>query len=149
MSKIPGDPGYKAGWCIHYRYNRGPKTPENDTCEAGVRFDTFNGDDRSFERRPCFIKPDEQPSDRAHCPKLRPPTPEEISAHEAWLESRLNTLTTVMEGISGWRAKHKGRSAQEVVECPACKGRLHLSISAYNGHVHGNCETEGCAQWME
>lgn len=39
--------------------------------------------------------------------------------------------------------------APEVVECPACKGRLHLSIAAYNGHVHGKCETDGCVAWME
>jgi hypothetical protein len=28
-------------------------------------------------------------------------------------------------------------------------GWLHLSQSAYNGHVHGKCETDDCVSWME
>ena len=36
MSKRKGDPGYAPDWCIHYRYNRGLKAGESDTCEAGV-----------------------------------------------------------------------------------------------------------------
>lgn len=29
------------------------------------------------------------------------------------------------------------------------EGRLHLSQSSYNGHVHGRCETDDCVRWME
>jgi hypothetical protein len=36
MSKRPGDPGYAAGWCIHYRASR-ISGKGYDTCEAGVR----------------------------------------------------------------------------------------------------------------
>ena len=100
MSKRKGDPGYVAGWSIHYRYNL----------------------------------------------QL---TPDEIAAHKAWIDERMNVLGKVMQGIRPWRDAHKGQSAQEVVDCPACKGRLHLSISSYNGHVHGRCETVGCVSWME
>lgn len=73
LSKIPNDPGYRAGWCIHYRYNRGEKTPEENTCEAGVRYDTI---DRIMAKSPCFIKPGETAADRSPCAKLRPPTTE-------------------------------------------------------------------------
>lgn len=31
----------------------------------------------------------------------------------------------------------------------ACGGKLHLSQSSYNGHVHGKCETPDCVSWME
>ena len=49
-----------------------------------------------------------------------------------------------------WRVKPKPKQDRRgVVECPACKGKLHLSQSSYNGHVHGNCETTGCVSWME
>ena len=152
MSKRPGDPGYAAGWCIHYRYNhdRDLKGGQPDTCEAGVDYQTFRGEGKSYKQQPCFLtdrgesKPDAMP-----CAHLRRPTPDEIALHEDWLTERQKLLATVMVGIHPWREAHKGRSAQEVVECPACKGRLHLSIAAYNGHVHGRCETDGCASWME
>jgi hypothetical protein len=84
-----------------------------------------------------------------HCPKLRAPTPEEIAAHETWLSDRIEKLGQAMTAIKPWRTKHKGRNYAEVVECPWCKGRLHLSISAYNNHVHGQCETKDCLSWME
>lgn len=146
MSKRPGDPGYAAGWCIHYRA-RDPKTgADYKTCEAGVEFESV----RQFGGQPCFLtdagesRPDARP-----CPSLRRPTVEEIGAHEGWLARRIDLITTVMVGIKPWRDAHKGRSASEIVECPACKGRLHLSISGYNGHIHGKCATEGCVSWME
>lgn len=147
MSKLSGDPGYRAGWCVHYRYNRSPKTAEDDTCEAGVRYDSLPV---AHATRPCFLdERGQSKSGAVHCDKLRRPTKEEIAAHEAWSKNRMDRLTKVMVGISDWRTAHRGKSAVEVVECPACRGRLHLSISSYNGHVHGRCETEGCVEWME
>jgi hypothetical protein len=148
VSKRPGDPGYAAGWCIHYRYNRDVKPGQPNTCEAGVDYAAWDG--IKHAGRPCFL--DEQGQSKegaAVCPKLRRPTPEEIALHEQWLNERMNVMGTVMVGIASWRAKHKGQSAAEIVECPACKGRLHLSIAAYNGHVHGHCETDGCVSWAE
>lgn len=144
--KRNGDPGHAGGWCIHYRYNRN-STPETDACEAGVLYSTV----RPFKTQPCFLdaKTGESKPDANHCAMLRRPTPEEIALHEKWLEERLDQMAKVMTGIKPWRDAHKGQSASEVVECPACGGRLHLSIAAYNGHVHGKCETDGCVSWME
>ena len=149
MSKRLGDPGYAANWCIHYRSPHiAPGQPELETCEAGVPFSAWRP--TTFAVRPCFLDDNGQSKPGAlPCEHLRRPTLEEIAAHEVWLENRMELLSTVMAGIKPWRDAHKGRSAREVVECPACKGRLHLSIAAYNGHVHGKCETEGCASWME
>jgi hypothetical protein len=152
MSKRPGDPGYAPGWCIHYRSpSQGLRKPDLTTCEAGVEYKSVQPQTGpTFRGQPCFLtdkgesKPDALP-----CPKLRRPTPEEIAAHEQWFDARMNVMATVMQGIKPWRDKHRGRSHSEVVECPACKGRLHLSIAAYNGHIHGRCETAGCASWME
>lgn len=148
MSKRKGDPGYAAGWCIHYRYNRDVKADQPNTCEAGVDYEAWRGIGHAAQ--PCFLddKGFSNP-DAMQCPKLRRPTSEEIADHETWLSGRHNLLGTVMVGIAPWRAKHKGKSATEVVECPACKGRLHLSIAAYNGHVHGQCESNNCVSWME
>lgn len=148
MSKRPGDPGYSAGWCIHYRGVSDGKGGFNTSCEAGVEYETVRGD--KFARQPCFLDEKGQSKPGAlSCELLRRPTAEEIAAHEEWREGQMKQMMAVMIGIHPWRKKHKGRSHAEVVECPACKGRLHLSITAYNGHVHGRCETDGCASWME
>jgi hypothetical protein len=153
MSKRPGDPGYAAGWCVHYRSD--PRVRSEDaTCEAGVRYVDFNDGKTAgmYLALPCFRdkKTGEQKHPNARpCAKVRVPTTEDVTAHEAWLYSRMTIFSTVMKGIQPWRAKYKGKSAQEVVECPACKGRLHLSIAACNGHVHGQCETTYCVSWME
>jgi len=150
MSKRPCDEGYAPGWCIHYRYNRDAKPGQPNTCEAGVDYNEFRGDGGTYKTQPCFLtdKGESKPG-AVPCEHLRLPTPREIELHEEWLKRRMNLMGTVMTGIKPWRDAHKGRSAQEVVECPACKGPLHLSIAACNGHVHGHCETAGCASWME
>ncbi len=142
MSTLKGDPGYRDGWCIHYRMRPGPKG--DTTCEAGVEYAPLRG-----PHQPCFLTKGESRPGALDCPNLRRPTAEEITAHEEWSERRMKKFFAVLADIAPWRAKHKGRSHSEVVECPACKGRLHLSIAAYNGHVHGRCETEGCVSWME
>ncbi|KKN46563.1 hypothetical protein LCGC14_0671570 [marine sediment metagenome] len=40
-------------------------------------------------------------------------------------------------------------NARDSMECPLCKGVLHYTVAALNGHVHGKCETENCLGWME
>ena len=50
--------------------------------------------------------------------------------------------------LTAWRNREPIGKA-EVIECPVCKGRLHLSQSGYNGHVRGKCETKDCLNWIE
>lgn len=123
------------------------------TCEAGVRYGDIAGDsDFGIHKRlPCFLTEDGKPkhAEACQCEKLRPPTKEEIAARNRWRKTRMDKLRAVMGGISEWRKANKGKSVSEVVECPACKGRLHLVISKINGHVRGQCETTDCVQWME
>lgn len=149
MSKWEGDPGYAGGWCIHYRYNRGIAAGSfEDTCEAGVNFADWK--DIPHARRPCFLdKQGNSKKDAATCTLLRRPTKEEIKLHNEWIEGRISRVGKVMEAIHPWRIKHRGRQAQETIACPICSGRLHLSISAVNGHVHGHCETSDCVSWVE
>lgn len=62
----------------------------------------------------------------------------------------MDRMAIVMPVISKWRVKPKPETDRaEVIECPKCKGRLHLTQSSYNGHVSGSCETKECVQWME
>lgn len=141
MSKREGDPGYASGWCIHFR-----SMGQHDTCEKGVRYDSFEGEDRKMARMPCFTRPG---GPRAYCEHRRVPTAEEIKLHEEWLVKHMDKLSIVMKAIRLWREKWKGKSHAEVIECPLCKGRLHLSHAGVNNHVHGHCETKGCVSWME
>lgn len=152
MAKRLGDPGYAPGWCIHYRGITGPHGERVTSCEKGIEYSSFRTADfkTNFAQQPCFLKDNGQSKPNAlPCDHLRRPTAEEIAEHKKWIEKRMTLLLTVRAGIRSWRDRYKGKSATEVVECPACKGRLHLSIAAYNGHVHGKCETEGCASWVE
>lgn len=67
------------------------------------------------------------------------------------IEDMMDRMAIVMPVVAKWRTWTETNRVgnREVIECPKCKGRLHLSQSSYNGHVHGNCETEGCVSWME
>lgn len=140
MSKRKGDPGYAPGWCIHFR-----SMGQHDTCEKGVPYNSFK--ERTLERMPCY----NTKGDKLFCEHHRLPTKEEIAAHEEWSAKSFNKLTTVLQAIKPWRMKwSKERiNYQETIECPLCKGQLHLSIAACNGHIHGRCHTEGCVAWME
>lgn len=144
MSKLKGDPGYRGGWCIYYRsQSQGLGKPDLETCEADIPYETLG---RPW---PCFLEKGKSKPDAAPCEKLRRPTAEEMAAHDVWSKNRTDVFMTVFAGIAPWREQHKGQSYGEIIECPACNGRLHLSIAGSNGHVHGRCETEGCVSWME
>ena len=139
--------GYRADMCIHAHDIRRATPDSPYICGAGVNMEIWS--ELRYEQMPCFLdKNGHSQPDAAHCSHLRPPTPEEIAAYEQWLKQLDEKISIVMAGIAGWREAHRGQSASEVVECPACKGRLHLSI-IYNGCVQGRCETEECIAWRE
>jgi hypothetical protein len=86
----------------------------------------------------------------ALCPKWVRRSLEHAEARADAIQDMLDRMAIVMPVVSKWRIKPKpATDRREVIECPKCKGRLHLSQSSYNGHVHGRCETEGCVSWME
>ncbi len=86
------DTGHPAEWCIHYRYNRDAHKPEDNTCKAGVRYDTFAGK-RLF--MPCFLDQfGRSKPDAPKCEHIRRPTKEEITANELGCET---------DGCAEWR----------------------------------------------
>jgi hypothetical protein len=145
VSKRPGDPGYAAGWCIHFR-----SMAQNNTCEAGIDYTALNGgtEYRRMHKLPCFIKGDDKPKQRVQCEHFTAPTSDEVTLHELWEEDGRKLLIATMMGIAPWREMHKGRSHAEIIACPACQGRLHLSATP-KGQVTGRCETSGCVSWKE
>jgi len=84
------------------------------------------------------------------CTHFREPTSEEVEADRRESDAFMNRTIVALKVASKWRVKpNPAEDRRDVVECPICKGKLHLSQSAYNGHVHGKCETDGCVSWME
>lgn len=48
-----------------------------------------------------------------------------------------------------FKAEPRTQDVLHEIECPICKGRLYIRQASHNGHVWGQCETEGCVSWME
>lgn len=84
------------------------------------------------------------------CPKWERRSLEHAEARADAIQESMERMEIVMPVVSKWRLKPKpDKDRREVIECPKCKGRLHLSQSSYNGHVHGHCDTPECVSWME
>lgn len=115
---------------------------QNERCKADVLY-------QKKGPMPCWTN-EPKPSGWT-CEKLSPMTREQAEADFEDLERSMARFRLVMAAVTPWRTwtKQNRVAKQGVIECPACKGRLHLSQAAYNGHVWGQCETPGCAQWME
>jgi hypothetical protein len=155
MSKLTGDPGYRAGWCIHYGYDRPQMKAVCAVGQDPARWlEDFKANKAAGQTYidvcPCYLTDQGESRPGAkHCEQLRRPTPEEIAAHDAWNLERMQRHAKVAEAVIPWRKLHKGRNFAQTIECPACKGRLHLSIAGRNSHIHGKCATPGCVEWME
>lgn len=128
----------REGRCIHFT------GIQNEACTAGVAYQSVRGDGPI----PCITLNGKR---RDCCTKYQEPTAEQIAASEREFEAEMSRMGLVMAAVTPWRTwTKKNRVAKQgVIECPACKGRLHLSQAAYNGHVWGKCETKGCVEWME
>lgn len=128
--------------CRHYNV-----AIRNKVCDAGIPYpqgplpciQLLRADPPSVEER------------HAQCPKLECHTREEAERDYDDAEVHMAKTMRVLAAIRGWRTWTKDHrvAKAEVIECPECKGKLHLSQSGYNGHVWGKCETKGCVEWME
>lgn len=119
---------------------------QNKCCDAGVDYDTLRSSDR---RIPCLPPHRNEERPAAHCEKFRPSTPEEIAKRDAEIAEAIARMELTLPLISKIKQEHAGTSWEGTVECPVCAGKLRISHAAYNGHVHGRCETDGCLAWME
>lgn len=160
------------GTCIHYTgllFDKG-----TCTCLAGVDMRATFGDEKPgiFMRMPCIQfrevpahgrgtyckageptvrrEVDRKGETMMPCALRVEPTAEQVEQDRLETDAAMERTFVAIKVASEWRVKPKpAKNRREVVECPVCKGRLHLSQSSFNGHVHGKCETEGCVSWME
>lgn len=160
-------------YCQHYDPGGitmiGGKEPTGH-CKAGVVYlDQFGRypDDGSHEtfglrkydpsvgifKRICCTSGGKRSEDEqlASCPKWQRRTIEQAEQRADELDAALGRMRIVGPIVAKWRTwtKKNRVTKRGVIECPVCKGRLHLSQAAYNGHVWGKCETNGCVEWME
>lgn len=149
----------RQGTCKHYNGSY-----HNTHCEAGVCYLEVTAEPRNINglhfRQPCFVFSDEELAElndgqresyqnRGTCDKYAEPTREEIAEFNDVMEKLAERFIRTLPIISKVKAEHEGEDWQGTVECPECKGVLHLSHASYNGHVWGQCETDGCLSWME
>lgn len=141
---------FEMNYCQHYKPE--PGSTKKDYCSLG-----HGATDRMQAARKAG-EPNMTPCIGGHkaayvaalCPHWIRRTREMGEKRAAAFEEAMERMTIVMPVVSKWRVKPKpAHDRREVIECPKCKGRLHLSQSSYNGHVHGRCDTEGCVSWME
>lgn len=140
---------FDRNYCAHYSPQPGSKT---DYCALGC-----DASARMKAAREKGSEPNMAPCIEGHntdalklCPKWERRSLEHAEARADSFEKAMRQMDVVMPFVNNWRMKPKPlRDRAEVVECPQCKGRLHLSQSSCNGHVHGQCETEDCVSWME
>lgn len=137
---------FEMNYCQHYARGKGADM----ICKAGMDLKTIKNvatGDKQIKWGPC-IEGHTLDNPHKYCPKWIRRTREQGEARADSIERSLNMMMLVMPMVNEWRKKLPFGKA-EIVECPVCKGKLHLSQSSYNGHVWGKCEIKDCVSWME
>jgi hypothetical protein len=158
----------RAGTCKHYNGNVG--TPNRDKlakCKAGVIYlevaRPLNDEDRVwhqanyprsdptwtgiFKRLPCHAENGLQ----ANCTQYCEPTAEELTEQDKLISKMFTDVMTARKAITDYiKVNNLPRSCAGYLDCPICEQVRALVWSrASNGHIHAQCNTEGCVQWME
>ena len=88
------------------------------------------------------------------CPDFTDPTDEQIAEGQKQFDAFVERMDRVLPVIKKFKDANRlpggawrGNKTKET--CPCCGKGLSMSISSYNGHVWGKCETGGCVSWME
>lgn len=137
---------FHRNYCVHYDPQPGkPKVG----CKAGQDIGNIQcvTTTKGMKWGPC-IGGHELDEPLKHCPKWERRSLESAEARADSIEAMLERMKIVDPVIGAWRKK-KPIGKSEVIECPVCKGRLHLSQAAYNGHVRARCETADCVNFIE
>lgn len=137
---------FEMNYCQHYGRGKGADM----VCKAGMdlkaikKVATGQG---QIKWGPC-IGGHTLANPHEHCPHWIRRTREMGEKRADAFEASMKQLEIANPVISAWRKKEPyGKS--EVIECPVCKGRLHLCQSSYNGHVRARCETKDCIAFIE
>jgi hypothetical protein len=152
MNKYSINDGLKANECRHFNGTR------NTQCKAGVTYDEISrkateGLTGSMLRLPCHRAVEaEYP-----CPHLSRLSDEEVAAEDEKLRKYVDEIVPKMQTVRAAiiaQLTERGQLKQSVtgaIVCPACNaGTVRYTYAgSYNRHIHAQCSTEGCVQWLE
>jgi hypothetical protein len=139
--------------CKHYNGTYG-----NEVCEAGVAYASvriegewkyrYKGSKTVYTHGVCYPCLGKWNLGGATCDKREVPTAEEAAAEEREMQKRFSDTITARLAIVVATDGKRGVAGK--IDCPVCNnGKLHYSVSGYNGHIHAKCSTENCVAWME
>jgi hypothetical protein len=87
------------------------------------------------------------------CDRAVFPTLEEVRAEVGESNSRIKQTVTAMNACMAdakVKGLKRGNGGKDSIPCPVCKtGRLHYSVSGYNGNLWGQCDSKDCVSWMQ
>lgn len=84
------------------------------------------------------------------CPKFDGWTQAEVDADEKEMNEYIAKSMGARKAIADAMEEIGAKCGEGEIDCPACKsGRIHYSVSSYNGHVWAKCSTKDCVNFME
>ncbi len=119
---------------------------QNIICKKNINYrNLVGGDDFGWAvRLPCF----KEKNSSIVCEKYRDPTEEELrKCQESW-DKKIEEMMTVLPLVEKLKKENK-KGGSGVEECPVCKKPISWQISGYNNHIHMNCITENCINFIE
>lgn len=131
-------------------YYNGWQMFHNPVCSAGINpILSYCDNDRTgwVNKAPCF----KRNTDAPHCPKQTFLSHEEyVRQSEIRREKSLQSIQNIVVVRPMIVTEHErtGKSSGRI-ECPICSNTLIWSRAECNGHIHAQCETDGCVGWME
>lgn len=130
-------------------------------CNAGIAYDDVTPRPKEpgcALRIPCHLpgkfdglsaRQREEENKRGTCEKFELPTDAEIAKYNADVKRIVEMHMKSVPFAAEMRKKYREKGFADIVECPICRGRMHFTVSNYNGHTSGKCETEGCLNYIE
>lgn len=127
---------------------------QHDECRAGVNYRTLAGEPSlgCMTRIPCLFIKEPKNGPMAECCKRELPTLDEaeksVTAGDEAMARHMSAFRIAHDDAKAKGLK-KGHGGSSDCECPVCHAKLHYNVADYNGHMHAQCETNGCVSWME
>ena len=122
-------------------------------CEAGVEYrQKFGNGLDCYTNLPCLKSWHNPEFPEKECERVTYPTREEIISQEEERDkarARLKRCIAAAHEDAKSKGIGRGSGGASHTICPNCGRQISYSVSGYNGHIHGRCETAGCASWME
>ena len=131
---------FKKSTCKHYK----GLMLRNEPCGAGVTMKEITGGGVGWLKKIPCVGSNTNP---VKCGRLELPTQDELDQSAAeWnvIASRFVKAIPLLEQI---KRDNPGGGAG-AINCPSCNGQINWSMAG-NGHVHGQCTTDGCLKFME